>query len=80
MDANTATAIAAGMVVLFPPGVLETNSVPQTAATATATHIATIARAAHISVTSSCTAKPRLAVAPVGGCEIVDISLTSFLG
>ena len=41
-----------GMVVLFPPGVLDTKSGPQTAETATAIHIAQIASDAHSSVTS----------------------------
>jgi hypothetical protein len=76
MDANTATAIPDGIVVLLPPGpLLETKSAPHTALTATAIHIATIASDAHISVARSCKDQRLLSgIARADGCEMVDIS------
>jgi hypothetical protein len=60
MDANMATAIPEGMVVLSEPDPLEeTKSGPHTALTATATHIAEIAREAHISLMRSSDDVPR---------------------
>jgi hypothetical protein len=75
IDANTATAIPDGMVVLFPPLLVDTKSGPHTALTATTTHIAMMATDAHISVTSSrADRSPRSAPAPTGPCERADIS------
>lgn len=55
-----ATAIPEGMVVLSEPDPLEaTKSGPHTALTATATHIAEIAREAHISLMRSSDDVPR---------------------
>ncbi|MCE3286578.1 MAG: hypothetical protein K0S64_184 [Gaiellaceae bacterium] len=60
MDANIATAIPDGMVVLSVPDPLEeTKSGPHTALTATATHIAEIASDAHISLMRSSDDRPR---------------------
>jgi len=59
MDANIATAIPEGMVVLFVPDPLEeTKSGPHTALTATAIHIAKIASEAHTSLTSNIADQP----------------------
>jgi hypothetical protein len=79
MAANIATAIPEGMVVLFVPDPLEeTKSGPQTALTATAIHIAKIASEAHTSLTTKIADHPGSRTAPVGGCEMVDTSHTSF--
>jgi hypothetical protein len=53
---------------------------PNTASNSSASHIATIASDAHISVTRSCAHQWRLSgTAPDGGCEIVDFSHPPFL-
>ena len=74
MHANRATMTPDGIVVLLPPApLLATRSGPHTAETATATHIAVIAKDAHVSATRSCTVRGRRsATTPDGGCEIVD--------
>lgn len=67
MEANSATAIADEMVVLLEPEpLMETKSAPHAALAATATHIATIAMDAHISLT-----KIR-ADQPSGSCTTLD--------
>jgi hypothetical protein len=54
IEANSATAMPEGMVVLLvPPPLVETKSGPQAALQATAIHIAAIASEAHISRTWS---------------------------
>ena len=76
IEANTATAIPDGIVVLFVPEPLtETKSGPHTAQIATTTHIAVIASDAHISGTSTSPAHRRFSGAiPEEGCDAVDIS------
>jgi hypothetical protein len=77
MAAKNATMTPDGIVALsLPPLLVVTRSGPQTAVTATATHIAVIAREAHTSRTIS-EAQPRSGTAPEGECECVLIS-TSF--
>jgi hypothetical protein len=74
-NANNATTIPDGMVVLCVPAPLvETKSGPHTALTDTATHITTIASDPHISRRRRSEARPRCSIDPAGRCEIVDMS------
>ena len=79
IEANSATAIPEGMVVVFVPlPVVETKSGPQTALQVTAIHIAVIASEAHISRTWSTSNQLCSGVDRAGGCERLDMA-TSFL-
>src|SRR5262245_1920960 len=76
--ANIAMTIPEGMVVLLVPDPLvEAKSGPQTAAIATAIHIAKIASDAQVSTTRTCVQRRASDGIPVGGCGMVDISHTS---
>jgi hypothetical protein len=73
-------AIPDGIFVLFVPApLLDTKSGPQTAAIATAAHIAKMASDAQVSMTRTRSLQWRVSgEVPVGRCEIFDMGDTSF--
>ena len=77
MHANKAMKIADGMIVALTPLLLETKSGPNTPTKRTASHIATIASAAHISGTRRRDVKLRFSDLTLdGSCMIEAIAVT----